>query len=112
MTRSKPKPSITQLAFQRKWMLARLDCGSLSEGEEAALLDSLEIVDLHIAATPCENVRDLTLKLERLKDVLWPSSEAMPEDCLEHVFLTAVLRDAIRLADEDRRFSDESQTDP
>jgi hypothetical protein len=112
MTRSKPSSSITQLAFQRKWMLARLDCGSLTTDEEAALMDSLEIVDLHIAATPGKSLPDLVLKLERLKDILWPLKERVPEDCLEHVYLTAVLHDAIRLTVADRSVSDESQSDP
>jgi hypothetical protein len=94
MTRSRPKLSITQLAFQRKWMLARIDCASLTADEEAALLDDLEDMDLRIAATPCDTVQSLYLKIERLAELIYPSDQPVPEDCLEHVMLVAVVNGA------------------
>lgn len=66
--------------------------------EEATLLGSLEDLDLRIAATPCDTVQDLCLKLERLADLIYPSDQPIPENCLEHLMLAAVINDARVLA--------------
>lgn len=58
------------------------------------MLNDIEALDLKVAVTPCVTVGDLGLKLELLADLFWPSSEPMPEDCLEHIMLAALIRDA------------------
>lgn len=97
MDKSDARPGIAQLMFQRKWLEAQLGSGSLGATEEATLVSDLEKLDLKIAATRCDTVEDLGLKLERLADLLWPFSEPMPEDCIEHVMLASVIRDAAAL---------------
>jgi hypothetical protein len=93
MTGSKPRPSITQLSFQRKWKLAQLEHGRLSRERETMLPEDIEALDLHMAALSSEDMADLAVKIDRLAELLWPSVEPMPEDCLEHVLLASVLRD-------------------
>lgn len=58
------------------------------------LVDNMELLDLKIAAARCDTTEDLGLKLERLANLLWPSNTPMPEDCLEHVMLASLIRDA------------------
>lgn len=97
MNKSDTRPGIAQLAFQRKWIEAQLGSGSLTATQEVTLMSDLETLDLKIAATRCETAEDLGPKLERLADLLWPSDEPMPEDCLEHVMLASVMRDVAAL---------------
>ena len=102
MTKLADRPGITQLSFQRTWLLAKLDHGGLSKEEDVDLMDGLEELDFKIAATPCISMQDLCLKIERLADLLYPADTQIPEDCLEHILLWAVLRDARRLAGAER----------
>lgn len=94
MNKLDTRPGIAELVFQRKWLEVQLGSGSLGATEEATFVSDLETLDLKIAATRCETVEDLGLKLERLADLLWPSDKPIPEDCLEHVMLASVIRDA------------------
>jgi hypothetical protein len=98
MAKSDSRPGINQLSFQRKWLMARLEHGELSPEDAATCLEDIEDLDLKSAATPCANVQDLCLKLEHLKDLFYPARDATPEDCLEHVMLVSVLKDARALA--------------
>lgn len=97
MNKSDTRPGIAQLVFQRKWLEVQLGSGSLGATEEATLVIDLKTLDLKIAATRCDTIEDLCLKLNRLAGLLWPSSEPMPEDCPEHVMLASVIRDAAAL---------------
>lgn len=98
MIKSVARSGISQLLFQRKWLEAKLVNGEPAEEEEVLLVRDLETLDLKISATRCETVEDLGLKLELLADLLWPTDEPMPEDCLEHVMLASMIRDVAALA--------------
>ncbi len=90
--------SLEQLVFEMKWLVSKLENGRLDPQEETATLDAIETLELKIAATPCEDLMDVVRKLERLGEILNPSSEPLPEDCLEHIMLASVLRDVRVLA--------------
>ncbi len=62
------------------------------------LPEDLEVLDLQMAALSSEDMADLAVKIDRLAELLWPSAELMPEDCLEHVLLASVLRDVRALS--------------
>jgi hypothetical protein len=78
MTGSKPRPSITQLSFQRKWKLAQLEHGRLSRERDTMLPEDLEVLDLQMEALSSGDEADLAVKIDRLVELLWPSAEPMP----------------------------------
>ncbi len=94
-----PQRSITQLDFERRWMLAKLDHGGNNDDEAQSLIRRIEDLDLAIAASPSETLVDLRIKIERLYTELLPTDVGQ-EGCLEHVLLAAILSDAVKLTDE------------
>lgn len=92
------KRSLTMLDFERRRLEAVLAQTALQADEADALVRKLENLDLSIAATPARDLEDMRIKIARLAALLHPSGEPLAEDCLEHVMLAAVMRDAEALA--------------
>ncbi len=90
------------LVFQRKWMLARLEYGQLTEesAERRRVLDQLVDLDLKIAAYPAQSLSDLIVKLNRYREFFFSEGETIPEDSLDHIYLGAILRDAEKLSED------------
>ncbi len=94
MKNSHAKQGVSQLCFKRNWLSTQLECRELLSDESRVVIADIEDLDLRIAATACDTVQDLCLKLERLATLLHPSEDAIEEDCLEHIMLAALIRDA------------------
>ncbi len=91
---------LDELFFERKWLLAQLECGGTEEGslERDLIMRKLNEVDLRIAATPSKSFADLSGKLIRFSEIEYPSIESIPEDSLDTILLKSILRDVQRLA--------------
>lgn len=94
MVGSGKEMDIERLVFQKKWLATKLQVMQPDTIESAALLNEIENLDFKIAATPCDTIRGLALKLEEFADLMYPSEQTLQEDCLEHIYLAAMLRDA------------------
>ncbi|MGE0410017.1 MAG: hypothetical protein AB7P23_12250 [Amphiplicatus sp.] len=88
------RKSLDQLDFERRRVEALLAQGDLDDAAHDRLVEALGDIDLAIAASPAGNVDDLRIKIERLVALIHPMKGPIVEDCLEHVLLAAILRDA------------------
>ncbi len=95
-----PPRSITQLDFERRWLLARIDHEGLGEAAAQDLMRRIEDLDLATAASSSESLAELTLKAERFAAAYWPSGDPAPQDCIEHILLNAILRDLRELSEQ------------
>lgn len=95
--------SLDELFFERKWLLAQLECGGTEDAslERDVIMLKLNDVDLQIAATPSKSVSDLSAKLNRFCEFEYPNIKSVPEDSLDTILLKSVLRDVQRLAAEE-----------
>lgn len=92
------KKSLDQLDFERRRVEALLAQGELDDAAHDRLVEELGDLDLAIAASPARNVDELRIKIGRLVALIHPMKGPIIEDCLEHILLAAILRDAQRLA--------------
>ena len=93
------KKSMADLDVERRRLEAFIEESNLSDEESDRLGCRLDNIDRAIAAMPARNNAELLIKVKRLAALICPSRRPIVEDCLEHVLLAAVLRDAQALAE-------------
>ncbi len=95
-----PRQSLTELRFERDWLVAQINQGRVEEESDAQekIMERLDQIDLALAATPAVSISDLIIKLSRLACLVCPTRAPIPETTIEGVFLRAIMADAIALA--------------
>lgn len=71
------KQSLTQLRFERDWLLMKLNQGRAEEESEPyeRIMERLDQIDLALATTPAVSLSDLIIKLSRLACLACPTRE-------------------------------------
>ena len=92
---------LVQLDYERRWLSAKLSRGhrNLSEGQSQEILHRIDTLDFEIAASPAESFDDLLVKVNRLRELMFPVENDDIEKTIEGIFFHSVLKDTRVLAD-------------
>ena len=91
-------PKIQHLLRRHVRLTNALEQGRTYGFSADALCRRIDAVDQQLAATEAASVHDLRIKCERLSAILYPVQGDIPEDCLEHIYLSRIIKDIRRLA--------------